>query len=326
MMRSGGGGGPPIGTRIARACSRFLAGWGFPAFALFTLAFATVLLALMVFLPTRGTPLEQFADTFRLWCCGYDPHTGTTQWAYTATMLSSPVLLAGIVLAIWWEPLKQVVHQAPRRLWRAAVPAALVVTALSVGLLVLEPAASASVPAGGLAFPAKALRMNRPAPAFDLVDQQGQHVSLASLRGDVVVITGVYSRCVLACPLILGQAKRAVNTLPADLRSKVVVLAITFDPEHDEPAVLAKMAKSHEIAAPRYHLLTGPPALVNDVLDRYGFRRERDPKTGVINHANLFFVVDRRGRIAYRFSLSKQQEAWLGDAIRLLARERVPSA
>ncbi|MFW6066770.1 MAG: SCO family protein [Myxococcota bacterium] len=316
---------PGTGGRAVSALFRFLAGWGFPAFFLFTLAFATVLLAVMLVLPAEGTPLERFAEDFRIWCFGYDPATGETEWAYAATMLSSPLLLGAFVLLFWGAPLRQVVRTVPRRLWKAAVPAFALVLALSVGLGVLGGVGGAAGD-DGLAFPAEALRMDRPAPAFALTDHRGEPVSLAALRGKVVVVTGIYAGCALACPMILGQAKRVVADLPTDVRSRVTVVAITFDPEHDTPEVLQRMAERYGVDAPTFRLATGDSPQVNEALDRYGFARERDPETGVIDHANLFFVVDRAGRLAYRFSLGEQQEAWLREALRDLVDESAPSA
>jgi cytochrome oxidase Cu insertion factor (SCO1/SenC/PrrC family) len=49
--------------------------------------------------------------------------------------------------------------------------------------------------------------------------------------------------------------------------------------------------------------------------------RRRDGVSGVIDHTNLFLLVDRQGKLAYRFSLGPRQERWLGSALRLLLEE-----
>jgi protein SCO1/2 len=48
----------------------------------------------------------------------------------------------------------------------------------------------------------------------------------------------------------------------------------------------------------------------------------RDTDTGLIDHANLFILIDREGRVAYRFTLGERQQDWLGNALRLLLGER----
>jgi cytochrome oxidase Cu insertion factor (SCO1/SenC/PrrC family) len=54
--------------------------------------------------------------------------------------------------------------------------------------------------------------------------------------------------------------------------------------------------------------------------------RERNPQTGMIDHANLFIVLDRKGTIAYRFTLGEHQEHWLARALQLLTREQAGGA
>jgi protein SCO1 len=52
-----------------------------------------------------------------------------------------------------------------------------------------------------------------------------------------------------------------------------------------------------------------------------GIERVRNAETGLIDHANLFLVIDRQGRVAYRFTLGDRQEQWLVSALRLLLAE-----
>ena len=74
-----------------------------------------------------------------------------------------------------------------------------------------------------------------------------------------------------------------------------------------------------------YHLVPGEPADVERLLDRMQIARARDPETGVISHANLFLLVDRNGRIAYRFGLGERQQRWLTSALKILLHEETAS-
>jgi len=49
--------------------------------------------------------------------------------------------------------------------------------------------------------------------------------------------------------------------------------------------------------------------------------RQRDPKTGVIDHSNLFILVDRQGRVSYRLTLGSRQQQWLISALQVLLAE-----
>ena len=61
------------------------------------------------------------------------------------------------------------------------------------------------------------------------------------------------------------------------------------------------------------------------MLDRMQIARERDPDSGVISHANLFLLIDRDGRLAYRLGLGERQQRWLVSALRVLLGEQAAS-
>lgn len=296
---------------------QFFSGWCFPAFFLFTLLLTQVFLLSILAIPPAPSGLGEFAASFKVWCYGYDPATGSLEWTYVVMVVANPLMLMGIVAAVWWQPLREVIRERPRRLLGPFVAAAALVSVCATGLLMQRPAR----PRGELPFPAEALRTSHVPPGFELTNQVGQRVKLQDTRGRVVLVTAVYARCANTCPMIFGQTKRAVAALSPEEQAELTVFGITLDPEHDDVETLALLAKGQEIAPPLFNLVTGPPPDVEQLLDRFGFARTRDPVTGVINHANLFVLIDRQGRIAYRLSLGDQQERWLTTALRLLIRE-----
>ncbi|UCE84580.1 MAG: SCO family protein [Deltaproteobacteria bacterium] len=296
--------------------SRFLGGSGLPAFALCLLLFYEILLLVLLLTPAESRGLGAFAEDFRVFCFGFDPASGRVDWASVLAMAIPPALLGGFLALVFWQPLLDVLAR-PRSFARYASAAALVIVAAAAGVGVV--AAEANV--GELPFPAEALRTAHRAPQLALTNQAGEPVELAALRGHVVALTAVYASCVHTCPAILTQAKRAIGELDADERRDLRVVAVTLDPEHDSPEVLAGLAEVHALPVPLYQLVTGEPAEVERVLDAMSVARRRDPETGVIDHANLFLLLDREGRIAYRLGLGERQERWLISALRVLLRE-----
>lgn len=296
---------------------RFFDGGSFPAFALCLLAFWDLLLLAMLLGVGSDAGAGGFAEEFRIWCFGYDPATGRVNFAYVLSMMGPPFVIAPVLALVWWQPLCAL----------AARPRAWLLPCLSSALLVGVAATAFSAlslePEGAdLPFPAESLRTQLNAPELRLVNQDHETVDLATLRGNVVMLTAVYSSCGLSCPLIFGQAKYAIAAVPADLRADLRVIAVSMDPEKDTPDVLAELARRYEVEAPRYELVTGEPAQVERVLDDMGIARTRNPDTGVIDHANLFLLIDRGGRIAYRLTLGERQQRWLVSALELLLREK----
>lgn len=298
---------------VARV-SDFLGGWRFAALLLPTLLFLTAAMALPLLVPPSAGPLASFAEDFKSWCFAADA-SGRVEWIAVFTRFTEPLLLAGIIWLLWGGSLRAELRRG-LRIMVPYVAAALVLAALAtLPLLFLLPGRAAA-PEG---FPAKDLRVALTPPPLALVDHLGRPVSLEPLRGRVVVITGIYSQCGLACPMILAQARRVVERIAA---ADVTVLAVTLDPEHDTVARLHELSVQRRLSSPTWRFVTGPPTRVHQALDALGFRRERDAKTGIIQHANLFLILDRGGRIAYRFTLGERQERWMEAGLRNLLAER----
>ncbi|MCC6465750.1 MAG: SCO family protein [Planctomycetes bacterium] len=106
----------------------------------------------------------------------------------------------------------------------------------------------------------------------------------------------------------------------ADVR----VIAVTLDPDYDTPEVLAGHAVRNDLRLPTYHLVTGEGAAVTDALDQMGIRRTWNPEKQAIDHTNLFLLIDRNGKVAYRFSIGETQERWLTEALHILCAEPEP--
>lgn len=304
-------------ARLLETVRRFMEGAGFPSFGIALLVLYQLLLVTLLLLPGGDTALGSFADDFRMWCFGYDPATGRLSLGLVFAMLSPPIPIVLVLLLLWRDPLREI--------WSR--PLALAGHVAVAGLVVLGAGGAfawiGSAPEQGeLPFPAEEIRTRHRPPALSLVDHAGQPVELAALRGRVVLLTAVYASCVHTCPLVLEQAKRAVAALPPDLRADLDVVAVTLDPAHDTPEVLAGLASMHSLDHPLYRLATGEPERVEKVLDAMGVARTRNPETGVIDHANLFLLIDREGEIAYRLTLGERQERWLVSALGVLLAER----
>lgn len=308
------GGGSRRRGRLA-ALGEFVGEGGFAVFAVALVLFYEVLLVFLLLTPPAESGLGAFAAEFRVWCFGAGADGASVDPRWIAAMLGPPVMLAGIVALLWWDSLTAMVAAPARAVAPLAVALGVVLAATGVF--------AALLPTGGgdLAFPAEELRTAHPAPQLRLRDQEGVLVDLAELRGKVVLLTGVYASCPHTCPVILDQARTVIDAVPESQRADVQVVAVTLDPERDTVEVLAELAERHGLAASTYRLVTGPPAEVERILDSMELARRRDAETGVIDHANLFLLLDRQGHVAYRFTLGERQADWLTSALRLLLSE-----
>jgi protein SCO1/2 len=295
----------------------FLVSARFAFCVLSLIAVLEVLLVAVLLAPPAEAGFGAFAEQFKAWCFGAADASGHPRTFSIVLGLSDPLGLAAIVAFFWREPLREALRRDLLAPLKYLAFAALVIggaTLAATRELRAEPSAD-------LPFPAKALRTALPLPAFALENQEGQTISDGDLRGQVVVLTGIYAGCFHTCPLIMAQLSRAISALPPKARAQVRVVAITLAPEADTREVRKGLAERHRVEAPRYEFLGGDPALVNQTLDALQMARQRNPETGMIDHANLFVVLDRSSQVAFRFTLGPLQEKWLERALTLLTAE-----
>ncbi len=79
-------------------------------------------------------------------------------------------------------------------------------------------------------------------PNFTLVNQDGKRITLNRYRGKTLLLTFIYTRCPLPdyCPLLSTNFAAVDKALQKDpgLYAKTHLLSVSFDYEHDTPAVL----------------------------------------------------------------------------------------
>jgi protein SCO1/2 len=135
-------------------------------------------------------------------------------------------------------------------------------------------------------------------PDFELRDQDDRPVSLGSLRGQVVAVNFIYTRCPLPdyCPRIVNQFRGVRERLGERLGKDVTLLTITFDPKHDTPETLRAYAAAASVSGEGWHFLTGPADAIGRVCASFGV--EYWPDEGLLTHSLQTAVIDRNGRLA----------------------------
>jgi protein SCO1/2 len=298
--------------------SHFLSGGRFAMFVLWVLFLYDVFVAVMTFAPIRGGAAGAFVEDFRIRCFQYNTQTGGMEWSSVFVMLAEPLPLAGIVFFIWWRQLHELWRAGLRPLASPGLPAVLIVGLIGVGLAGVS---QAQAKQGDKSFPAARLRSALPMPSFQLVDQDGQMISPAGLKGRVVLVTAVYSTCTSVCPMMLKGIRSILDELSDDDRQQLTIVALSLNPETDTRELRSMIANAYNFGSGQFHFVNGEPAVMNSLLDRLGVSRLRDPQTGELIHSSLFLLLDRQGRIAYRLSNSEREQSWLVSAVRTLLAE-----
>lgn len=135
-----------------------------------------------------------------------------------------------------------------------------------------------------------------------LTTQSGQQQMLAVRRGRPQLITMFYTSCQMVCPLIIDSMRLTRNALEPAVRSKIELLAVSFDPAKDDVATLQTYAKKRKLASPIWTLARAEPAQVRQLSGVLGLQYRQLPD-GEFNHSSELILLDTEGRIAARTSV-----------------------
>src|SRR6516164_7367531 len=107
------------------------------------------------------------------------------------------------------------------------------------------------------------------APGFTLTDQAGHTMSLASLRGRVVVLEFMDPHCTDICPIVSQEFIDAYRDL-GRLASRVVFIAVNVNQYHLRVADVAAFSREQQLTRiPAWHFLTGPYPSLRTVWQAY---------------------------------------------------------
>jgi len=152
-------------------------------------------------------------------------------------------------------------------------------------------------------------------PDFTLIDQRRKSVAVSAFKGKVLAITFIYTRCPL--PNFCFRMSNNFGVLHqrfADRMDKdLVLLSITFDPEHDQPETLADYARTWAKDDRGWHFLTGRADEVKNICREFGVNAWQDE--GFLTHSLHTVIVDRQGRVAANLEGNEYTSKQLGDMV-----------
>jgi protein SCO1/2 len=141
-------------------------------------------------------------------------------------------------------------------------------------------------------------------PDFHFTNQSAKRISLKQYRGQVLLVTFIYTRCPFPdyCPRVGAQFAQLNQQLSADpaLAGKTHLLCISFDPEHDTPKVLRdygfSLAHSRQATLfNRWEFAVPGVADLPQIASYFGLTYK--PENGLITHSLSTAVIGPDGKI-----------------------------
>ena len=158
-------------------------------------------------------------------------------------------------------------------------------------------------------------RAGQTVPDFTLIDQRRRRITLSKLRGRVVALNFVYTRCPLPdyCVRLSNNFGQLQKRFARRMGRDLVLLSVTFDPEHDQPAVLAKYANTWKADPRNWHFLTGSPREVRRICRLFDVGSWADE--GLLSHSLHTAIIDQDGKLVVNIDGNQFTVQELGDLV-----------
>jgi protein SCO1 len=138
----------------------------------------------------------------------------------------------------------------------------------------------------------------RPAPNFELSDQQGHSVSLAAYRGRPVIVTFIDPLCRNLCPLAAKILSEADRHIPPARRPQII--AVSVDVYADTRSDLREDFRRWSLV-PQWQWAVGAPRQLETVWKRYYAEVEVETKriagttVHYVTHSEMAYLIDGQG-------------------------------
>jgi protein SCO1 len=190
------------------------------------------------------------------------------------------------------------------------------VGAFALGAVVLAAAGRDTDEGSPNTFEGASMPAGLRAPDFRLLNQDGEPVSMRSLRGRPVVVTFLYTTCQDSCPIQAQTVRGALDELGHD----VPALAIAVDPPRDT-AERARAFLAKQRASGRIDFVLGSRAELRPLWKGFAIR----PQSVTEEHQARFTLVDSRGYQRVGYPGAEATPERLAHDLRLLERQASPT-
>lgn len=169
--------------------------------------------------------------------------------------------------------------------------------------------------------------VDAPAADFRLTDLAGRRVSLSDLKGRVVVLNFIYSRCSDVCPLhmnLIARLQSMVNA--AHMAERVWFITIATDTEDAKATreIMATYAETYGLDTRNWRFLyradTAPADTTQRVAEAYGLKFT-PAGAGVQMHGVVTHVIDQAERLRARFHGLKFEPVYLVSYVNALVND-----
>jgi cytochrome oxidase Cu insertion factor (SCO1/SenC/PrrC family) len=144
--------------------------------------------------------------------------------------------------------------------------------------------------------------LDTPAPNFTLTSQDGRQVSLASLRGKVVLLSFLDPVCTTDCPIIAAEM-RVADSMLGSRASDAELVSVVANPTYTSVAYTRAFDAQEGLnTVPNWLYLTGTVSQLATVWHYFGIEVEDLPAGAMAAHNDIAFVISAKGVVKQEIS------------------------
>ena len=177
---------------------------------------------------------------------------------------------------------------------------------------VAEPKRPAPVTAGS----ESRLKEGDAMPPFSLTNQNGERITLDTVRGQPFVLTFVFTRCPVPnfCPRMSNNFEELQTAIKTNsMLATTRLLSVTLDPGYDTPKVLSDYAGFHHADSKIWIFATGDDKEIDSLTRAFSVYRQNEG--GTISHGLATALINRDGTIEKIWRGNSWTPAEVTDAI-----------
>ena len=140
---------------------------------------------------------------------------------------------------------------------------------------------------------------------FNFTNQNGNQVSLDSLKGKPWLAMFIFTKCTSICPPMTMNMTDVQKTFEKKGIKDYNIVGFSVDPKTDTPEALTKYLEQYPVSDnSKWNLLTGyKQAEIEDLaLKSFKTLVKADPNSDQVVHGSSFFLVDQNGVVVKNYS------------------------
>lgn len=130
-------------------------------------------------------------------------------------------------------------------------------------------------------------------------DQEGHALAMSAMRGQVQIVSMIYTSCAYVCPMTIENIKSLRAELAPGQREQLHTLLISLDPERDTVKVLKKTMTERHLDGKHWTMARPDLPDVRRVAAVLGIQY-RQLSNKEFNHSTELILLDTEGRIRAR--------------------------